>query len=154
MIEPNYYELDQSLYSRKTIKEDDTQIIFFSSSVGMFDANGEETLTYADTNMQSPSNVHTMFIATGIKFVEWGANKKLREHLMQYGYYILRIVDRDMHMHPIHLMTNYFYCLEDKFEELTIDQYMSFAVYLNLMKPYGEKFKLTCELLGKMWRVM
>lgn len=148
-------EIDQTLYSRRVIKASDTHIDFFSGCLGQFDRKGEQVLTWADTNIQTSSVLtHGEYVVRGIKFTEWKSDKKLREHLMGYGYFIFRVVDKDYLIYPIHLMSNYFFFLEKKLEiPIIIEAYYNFSVILNLEKEYGKECTLTCELLGKMRRV-
>ena len=145
--------IDQSLYSRRVMKADDTIVMFFCSSIGQYDEKGEEIVTIADTNLYSASNLHVMMTITAIRFNEWKVDKKLRDHLMEYGYFLVRVVDRDYLQYPIHLMDNYFFFMEKKLEiPIIINPYENFSVYLHLTKSYRSECKLTCELLGIMRR--
>ena len=145
-------EIDQPLYSRMMVGGYDRyDISFFNSSIGCYNSIGE-MIERDDTNMCNQSYILQMFTIKAIRFRETITDLNVREHLIKYGYFILRIMDRDYLTYPLHLMNNYYYFLEKDLEmPIIINPYQSFQVLLT-MKNYDHKFQLTCELLGTMRR--
>lgn len=147
-----FQEIDQSLYSRMMIGGDNKyDISFFNNSIGMYNSAGE-MIDRDDTNIQNQNQIPQTFTVKAIRFRETILDMNVREHLLKYSHFTLRLVDRDYITYPIHLMDNYYYFLEKKLEiPIIIHPYMSFQVLL-IMKHYDRRFQLTCELLGIMRR--
>lgn len=148
-----YNEIDQSLYSRRTIKKDSVRDMFFGDNIGSYNSKGE-LVTRADTNTCNYSTLSSiMYLVSGIKFIETELDLKVRKHLLEYAYFVFRVGDKDYLTFPLHLMMNYMYFLQ---KELTIpvpiDAHYNFQVQLDMTKSYNKDFYITCELLGVMRR--
>jgi len=147
-----YFEIEQPLYSRMKVKSKDTYIMFFSNHIGQFDSNGE-IIDKTDTNMYNQNNLINLFIVRNIRFREPVLDLNVRNHLLQYSYFVFRIIDRDFLIYPLHLMMNYMYFLEKSLEkQIIIGPYENFSVMLSMTKEYGNDFQLTCELGGMMMK--
>jgi hypothetical protein len=152
--ENRYEEVDQPLYSRVMLGgENGHYASFFNTCIGAYNKLGEK-IEEDDTNMRDVGHIRQMFTIKAIRFRETLLSIGAREHLLKFGYFTLRIVDKEFLIYPLHLMDSYYYFLEKKLEiPLRINPMESFVVVLR-MKPYEWRFQLTCELLGTMHRTI
>jgi hypothetical protein len=146
-------ELDQSLYAKKTIKKKDSSTQFFQNTIGQYKKEGE-LITQLDTNMCSSSHLyHLQFSCTGVRFKFSKVDVKIREYLMEYAYFIFRIMYTDFVVYPIHLMENHFYFVERMLTRpIIINECENFTIMLQMEEPSQYEFDMTCELVGTMRR--
>lgn len=147
-------QIDQSLYSSVILRAEKDECTFFGLAVGLWDEAKRKKLSGVDTNMWCSGTLVSgqEFLIEGIRFKDRAVHAQ-REHLMEHGYFFIRVADRDYFMYPFHLMDNYFYHVERRFSiPLLLPEYFNFNVTLRLDKPYYADMELTCELMGKLKR--